>query len=64
MIRIGDRVYHFLDMKNIGTVVNITYDNVNLHLQGGTSQRRIILTVRLDDNTIKNFYREDILKYE
>jgi hypothetical protein len=64
MIRAGDRVYHFLDMKNVGTVINITQEGSNVHIEGGTSQQRFALFVRLDDGRIVKMYREDVLKAE
>jgi hypothetical protein len=64
MIRAGDRVYHFLDMKNVGIVVNITHEGSDVHIEGGTSQQRIALHVRLDDGRIIKIYREDALKAE
>ena len=64
MIRTGDRVYHFLDMKHVGTVLNITFSNSNLHIEGGTSQQKIILTVRLDDGRVVEMFRDDVLKAE
>lgn len=62
MVRVGDRVYHFLDMKNVGTVLNITMEGSNVHLEGGTSQQQFILHVRLDDGRIVQMRREDVLK--
>ena len=64
MIRTGDRVYHFLDMKHVGTVLNITFKDSNMHLEGGTSQQRVMLTVRLDDGRIVEMLRDDVLKAE
>lgn len=62
MIRTGDRVYHFMDMKHIGTVLNITFKGSDLHLEGGTAQQRIVLTVHLDDGRIVEMFRDDVLK--
>jgi hypothetical protein len=64
MIRIGDRVHHILDMKNVGTVLNILFEGVEMHLQGGTSQRTMILIVRLDDGRVVSMPRNDVLKAE
>lgn len=62
MIRIGDRVNHFLDMKNQGTVINILFEGSEMHLEGGTAQQRMVLLVRLDDGRIVKINRDDALK--
>lgn len=62
MVRIGDRVYHFLDMKNVGTVLNIIQEGSNVHLEGGTAQQQFIFHVRLDDGRVVYMRREDVLK--
>jgi hypothetical protein len=64
MMRIGDRVHHFLDMKNVGTILDITFENSNLFLEGGTSQQRVLLVVRLDDGRVVKMNRDDALKAE
>jgi hypothetical protein len=64
MVRVGDRVYHFLDMKNVGTVLNIMFEGAQVHLEGGTAQQEIILLVRLDDGRIVKMRKEDVLKAE
>jgi hypothetical protein len=51
-----------MDMKHIGTVLNITFKGSDLHLEGGTAQQRIVLTVHLDDGRIVEMFRDDVLK--
>jgi hypothetical protein len=64
MVRIGDRVYHFLDMKNIGTILDIKLKGSNIHLEGGTSQSKIVLVVRLDDGRVVEMNRDDVLRVD
>ena len=64
MVRVGDRVYHFLDMKNVGTVLNIMFECAHVHIEGGTAQQEIFLFVRMDDGRVIKMRREDILKAE
>lgn len=62
MIRIGDRVHHILNMKKVGIVLNILFEGAEVHLEGGTAQRKMILVVRFDDGSIMGIPRDDLLK--
>lgn len=64
MIKIGDRVYHFQSMNNVGTVIDITTVKNNQMTVGGTTQARIYVKVKFDhDESIMTYNIGDIQKY-
>jgi len=64
MIKIGDRVYHFQSMHNIGTVVDIITIKNNQLTVGGTTQARVYAKVKFDhDEKIITYNMGDLQKY-
>jgi hypothetical protein len=64
MIKIGDRVYHFQNMDNIGTVVDIVSVKNNQLTVGGTTQARVFVKVKFDhDEDIITYNMGDIQKH-
>ena len=64
MIKIGDRVYHFQSMHNIGTVVDIVTVKNNQLTVGGTTQARVYVKVKFDhDENIVTYNMGDLQKY-
>jgi hypothetical protein len=48
MIKPGDRVFHTYDGRLIGTVIQLNEIASTVHLEGGTSARKLQAVVRLD----------------
>ena len=64
MIKIGDRVYHFQSMHNIGTVVDIITVKNNQLTVGGTTQARVFVKVKFDHGeNIITYNMGDLQKY-
>ena len=65
MIKVGDRVSPHYNMNKVGIVTNITYDtnNNNMWLAGGTASPKVIVEVKLLDNSndIINYIMSDLL---
>ena len=64
MVRIGDKVYHFMNMRDIGSVIDIRLEGSNIHLEGGTSQQQVFVIVSMGDGRIVKMRREDVMKAE
>lgn len=63
MIKIGDRVYFYQTMHRIGTVIDIITTSNNQLTVGGTTEARVYIKVRFDDNEEVIYNRGDIQKH-
>jgi hypothetical protein len=64
MIKIGDKVYHFQSMHNVGTVVDIFTIKNNQLTVGGTTQARVYVKVMFDqEENIITYNMGDLQKY-
>jgi len=48
MVKINDRVHPVFNMNQVGTVVELTFRQTDMHLVGGAAQQRMWATIRLD----------------
>lgn len=63
MIKIGDRVYFYQNMNRVGTVIDVITKSNNQLTVGGTTEARVYIKVRFDDDEEVIYNRGDIQKY-
>jgi len=56
MIKVGDKVHHFMEMNNHGRVVNTIVEKNSLLTTGGTSSSNVFVVVEYIEND-KKIYR-------
>lgn len=64
MFRITDKVYHVFNISKVGEVIEMKFIETGMHLEGGTAQQRLILTVRFPDGRITNIPADEAMKFE
>ena len=57
MIKVGDKVHHFMEMHKHGKVVDVIVENNSLLTTGGTSSSKVFMIVKYTDNTNKKLLR-------
>ena len=56
----GMRVYHFRQMHRPGIILEISSSKHKQWMIGGTSQEKLVATVKHDDDTLSNFFTSDL----
>ncbi|MBK25089.1 MAG: hypothetical protein CME70_19480 [Halobacteriovorax sp.] len=65
MIKIGDKVAPFRSMTKTGVVIDLKQEPVNTWFAGGTTDRRFLATIKLDETGLSEVYRaEDLMRLE
>lgn len=48
MVKINDRVYPAFNMNQVGTVIDVRFQQTDMHLIGGTAQTRMHVIIKLE----------------
>lgn len=62
MFKIGQKVSHFMTTHKVGTVVNIEYARNNFMTTGGTTQHKVYIVVKYNDDDIQKHDSGDLIK--
>ena len=60
-LRIGARVYHFLQMGRVGCVVNVETVPMTVMSTEGSLSGLTVITVRFDDGTEEKYRPDDLM---
>lgn len=65
MVKIKDRVHPTFEMGKVGTVIDVRFVSLDVHLGGGPSQKKMLVTIRLDkDGTTFEWPADDVFRIE
>lgn len=63
MLKVGDKVSHYMETHKVGTIVNIYRTKSNLMTVGGTTETRMMVEVKYEnEDKIYTYFGGDILK--
>lgn len=63
MIKIGDKVYYWQTMNNIGLVIDVIRDKNNVMTEGGTTASQVYFKVKYSDGKIMTYRSGDLQKH-
>ena len=63
MIKLGDKVYHWQEMNNVGIITEVISSKNNQMTVGGTTDVRIYYKVEYENGDIKVYNSGDIQKH-
>ena len=63
MLKIGDKVSHYMETHKVGTIINMYRKQSNLMMVGGTSEQRLMVEVKYqNEDKIFTYFAGDVLK--
>jgi hypothetical protein len=62
MLKIDQRVSHFMTMHKVGTIINIEYSKNNFMTEGGTTASKVYVVVKYSENDIQKYDVGDIIR--
>ena len=62
MFKIGQKVSHFMTTHKVGIIVNIEYARNNFMTTGGTTQSKVYVIVKYNDDDIQKYDSGDLIK--
>lgn len=60
--KIGSRVYHFMNMAKVGTIVDIESTPIRVMTTGGSLSSLTVMTVRYSDGTEEKHKPGDLMR--
>jgi len=62
MFKVGQKVSHFMTTHKVGTIINIEYARNNFMTTGGTTQSKVYVVVKYNEEDIQKYDSGDLIK--
>ena len=62
MFKVGQKVSHFMTTHKVGIIINIEYARNNFMTTGGTTQSKVYVVVKYNEEDIQKYDSGDLIK--